>query len=639
MKRSAIIGLTIFAAIAVPTALAVAQQQAVTTYHYDSQRTGWNYNETTLTPTNVGPTSFGVLFQIGLDDQVDAQPLVVPNQQITAGLTPGTYQVVYVATESNTIYAINAANGAMLLSRNLGTPVPMPLGCPSGAGPNVGINSTPVIDVTGQTLYVIAYTLMSGTPTYQLFALNLKDLTSRTPPVTVAASHTLSNGTTTYNFNAQYEHQRPALLGVLGIIYAGFGSFCDSFPGQSRGWLLGWQASTLAPLPANRLTDTLPQTPANNFFFSSIWMSGYGIAADPTGNLFFSTGNSGPGTYDGVRNIQESVAKVDPTLVNLLSIFTPSNENLLDQNDGDLSSGGVLVVPTQPGPFPNLAVAAGKEGTMYLLNRDSLGGFTSGGPDKVLDKKTIQPCWCGLSYFTGPDGVGRVVSSGGNGGTAQITVWKIQTSPTVAFVQEGAASPVVSGQDGGTITTVSSNGTQAGTAIIWATGRPTTVTPATVNLYAFAATPSSGKLTLLFSSPAGAWLNVTANADIVPVVANGQVYVASNKQLTIFGLGGGPFVGPAAAAAKPAALNTHEPPHEITGVLEHADRLVLTLRTRAGKIAQVNDSDALRTNQIGVLVPGNAYTVEGTTYDSTGALRAQSVGRAKASPAIWPPDR
>ena len=406
MKRSAIIGLTIFASIAVPTAPAVAQQRAVATYHYDSQRTGWNYNETTLTPTNVGPTSFGVLFQIGLDDQVDAQPLVVPNQQIIAGLTPGTYQVVYVATESNTIYAINAANGAVLLSRNLGTPVPMPLGCPSGAGPNVGINSTPVIDVTGQTSYVIAYTLMSGTPTYQLFALNLKDLTSRTPPVTVAASHTLSNGTTTYYFNAQYEHQRPALLGVSGIIYAGFGSFCDSFPGQSRGWLLGWQASTLAPLPANRLTDTLPQTPANNFFFSSIWMSGYGIAADPTENLFFSTGNSGPGTYDGVRNIQESVAKVDPTLVNLLSIFTPSNENLLDQNDGDLSSGGVLVVPTQPGPFPNLAVAAGKEGTMYLLNRDSLGGFTSGGPDKVLDKKRYSLAGAGCPISPAQTGSG-----------------------------------------------------------------------------------------------------------------------------------------------------------------------------------------------------------------------------------------
>jgi hypothetical protein len=126
----------------------------------------------------------------------------------------------------------------VLLSRNLGTPVPMPLGCTAN-GPNVGINSTPVINVAAQTLYVVAYTLISGVLTYQVFGLNLKDLTNNIPPVTVAASHTLSDGVTTFNFNAQYEHQRPALLGSSGIIYAGFGSFCDSFPGQSRGWLVG----------------------------------------------------------------------------------------------------------------------------------------------------------------------------------------------------------------------------------------------------------------------------------------------------------------------------------------------------------------------------------------------------------------
>jgi hypothetical protein len=123
------------------------------------------------------------------------------------------------------------------------------------------------------------------------------------------------------------------------------------------------------------------------------------------------------------------------------------------------------------------------------------------------------------------------------------------------------------------------------------------------------------------------------------VVANGRVFVASYKQLTIFGLGGGPFVPPAAAAAKPAALNAHVPPHEITGVLEHAEGVVLTLRTRAGQIARVDDSDSLRSEKIGVLVQGNAYTAQGTTYDSTGALRAEAIGRAKPSPAIWPPDR
>jgi hypothetical protein len=642
MNRSAIMGLTVFCALAFPTAPAVAQQQVVPTYHYDSQRTGWNPHETTLTPANVGPTSFGVLFQIGLDAQVDAQPLVIPNQQITAGKTPGTYQVVYVATEGNTIYAINAANGAVLLSRNLGTPVPTPLGCAGTIGPNVGINSTPVIDVPGQKLYVVAYTLTSGHPAYQVFALGLRDLTDKIPPVTVAASHTLSDGTT-YNFLAQYEHQRPALLASSGIIYAGFGSFCDSSADVTRGWLLGWHADTLVPLAANRLTDTLATSPGS-FFLSSIWMSGYGIAAVPaSGNLFFSTANSDPtqDTYDGKNNIQESVVTVDPQLVNRLDIFTPFNVFSLDQTDGDLSSGGVLVVPPQPGPFPNLAVAAGKFGTMYLLNRASLGGFTPGGPDKVLDEKTIGSCWCGPSFFYGPDGVGRVVSSGGSTTTAnsaQLTVWEIQTSPTVAFVQEGAAAPVASGQDGGTFTTVSSNGTQAGTAIIWATGRPTTVSPAAVNLYAFAATPSRGTLPLLFSSQAGAWGNVTADADIVPVVANGRVFVASNQELTIFGLGGGPFGTRAETAAKPAALNAHAPPHAITGVLEHADGPVLTLRTRAGTLARVDDSDALRTKQIGVLVQGNAYTVQGT-YDSSGALHALTVGRAKASPAIWPPDR
>ena len=289
--------------------------------------------------------------QVALDDQVDAQPLVVPNQQITAGLTPGTYQVVYVATEANTVYAINAANGAVLHSRKLGDPVPKPPGCASTIVPHVGISSTPVIDVAANALYVVAYTLMSGTtPTYKVFALNLNDLKDKIAPRTVAASHTLSDGTTIYNFDAAVQRQRPALLAASSNIYAGFGSFCDAKASLSRGWLLGWQASTLAPLAANQLTDTLA---TGSFFLSAIWMSGYGIAAAPNGNLIFTTGNSAQGTYDGVRNIQESVVKVDPQLVNLLDLFTPSIEDLLDKLDGDLSSGGVLLLPPQPGRFPN----------------------------------------------------------------------------------------------------------------------------------------------------------------------------------------------------------------------------------------------------------------------------------------------
>ena len=574
----------------------------------------------------------------------NAQPLVVPNEQVSAGIytvgPTGTYQVVYVVTENNTIYGIRASDGTVLLKRNFGTPVPLIPLC-ANSGPNQGILSTPVIDFAAKALFVIAYTLQSGNPTYQLFALNLNDLTDKTPPVTVAASHTLSDGKTIYNFNATYAHQRPGLLLSSGNIYAGFGSFCDTNHSLSRGWLLGWQESTLAPLAANRLNDTFA---TGGFYLTSIWMSGYGIAADPSGNLFFATGNSAQGTYDGIRNIQESVVNVDSQLVNLLGIFTPANENLLDKTDGDLASGGVLLMPAQPGPFPNLAVAAGKQGMMYLLNRASLGGFTAGGPDKALDEEPIGACWCGPSFFTGPDGVGRVVSSGGSGigdnpsSLVQIGVWKVQTSPTVKLVAEGAALPVASGMDGGTFTSVSSNGTQAGSAIIWATGRPTDSKRNALNLYAFAATPSSGTLPLLYSSQAGTWRSSGANAQTVPVVANGLVFVAGYKTLTIFGLGGGPFVPPA-AAAEPAALNAHAPPHEITGVLEHAEGAVLTLRARAGKIVRVDDSDALRSEKIGVLVQGNAYTAQGTTYDSTGALLAQTVTRAKPSPAIWPPDR
>src|SRR5208337_3683805 len=262
---------------------------AVTTYHYDNLRTGWNQHETTLTASSF-PGNFGILQTVTLDDQVDAQPLIIPGLAIAGG----THDVVYVATESNTIYAIDASSGAILLSRNLGDPVPTPLGC-NNNGPNVGINGTPVINLATQTLYVIAYVNSEngGPPTYQLHALNLSSLADQPySPVTVTASHTLTNGSI-YTFNATYQRQRPALLLNNGInsnntIYAAFGSFCDYSGNNSRGWLLGWNANTLAPLPTNHLDDSQATSP-NNFFLSSIWMSGWGIAS--TGpHLYFSTG-------------------------------------------------------------------------------------------------------------------------------------------------------------------------------------------------------------------------------------------------------------------------------------------------------------------------------------------------------------
>src|ERR1700685_149093 len=509
------------------SALVATGQTPVTTYHYDNYRTGWNSAETTLTPTNVASSAFGLLHTVALDDQVDNQPLLVPAVNITAGTQQGTHDVVYVATENNSIYAIDQHSGAILLNPNFGKPVRFPIGCNNNV-PNVGINSTPVIDLSSNTLYVVIYTQDTTGPTYRIHALDLGSLTDKVTPQVVSASHTLTNGTT-YNFNATYQRQRPGLLLLNGSVYAGFGSFCDLGANISRGWLLGWSTGTLTPAPANQLLDLQPTSP-NTFFLSSIWMSGYALSADDSGNILFVTGNSDYSgtTYDGVSNIQESVGKVSPNMLSVLSLLTPSNQALLDQSDGDFGSGAVMVLPDQTGSIPHLAVAAGKAGTMFLMNADNLGGYSTTG-NKVLGQYSVGGCWCGPSYFVDSDGTPRVVSSGGQ----QVKSWKLTTSPRPGLKLASTSTPVADGQDPGFFTAVSSNGTT--NPIIWAISRPLSKTEPKISLYAF--NPDAGtKMTQLFKAFAGAWPNYGGNANLVPVVANGQVYVASYKQLQIFGL-------------------------------------------------------------------------------------------------------
>jgi hypothetical protein len=504
-----------------------AAQTAVTTYHYDNYRTGWNSSETVLTPANVNSSSFGLLLSVKLDDQVDAQPLLVPGVNITAGNNQGTHDVVYVVTGNDTVYAIDANAGTVLLSQSMEKPVKEPLGC-NNNGPNVGITSTPVIDTSANTLYLIAYTQDSTGPAYRLHALDLGSLTDKLSPQIVTGSHMLTDGSS-FVFNATYQRQRPSLLEANGNIYAGFGSFCDFAPGVSRGWLLGWSASTLAPLSANQMFDTQATSP-DTFFLSSIWMSGYGLAADDSGNVVFVTGNSDYSgtTYDGFTNIQESVIKVSSDLSAVVDLFTPSNWSSLDQGDVDFGSGGAMVLPDQPGSFPHLAVAAGKDGHMYFMNEDNLGGYSTT-KNNVLGTYFIGGCWCGPSYFVDPsDGLARVVSSGGN----TVEVWKLQTSPTKLT---GVASATISsGQSGGFFTSVSSNGKAS--PIIWALSRPLSQQSYNIWLYAFNPDSGGSKMTLLFKSRAGPWPNQGGDSNQVPVVANGKVYVASNKQLQIFGL-------------------------------------------------------------------------------------------------------
>lgn len=505
--------------------------QAITTYHVDNNRTGWNSHETVLTPANVGTSSFAMLHSVMLNDQVDAQPLFGPAVNITAGTSQGVHDVVYVATEGNTVYAIDAKSGAVLLSPNFGAPVVRPLNCGNN-GPNVGINSTPVIDLSSNTLYVMIYTQDSTGPAYRIHSLDLGSLTDKVTPQLVVASHLLLDGTT-FNFNATYQRQRPALLLANGNVYAGFGSFCDFFPDLSRGWVLGWSTGTLTPMTSNQILDTQVTSP-DTYFLSSIWMSGYGLAADDAGNVLFVTGNSDfdGTTYDGVSNIQESVVKVSPDLSTVLDVFTPSNQASLDAIDQDFGAGGVLVLPDQPGSTPHLAVAAGKAGSMYLMNEDALGGYSTTA-NKVLGTYSIGQCWCGESYFVDPsDGLGRVVTSGGH----SALVYKVQTAsvPTLTKVSQSPAL-VATVQNPGFFTSISSNGTTS--PIIWALSRPTSGAGSPLYLYAFnPKSVTNGTMKQLARIVGGQWPNRGGNANLVPVVANGQVFVASHNQLRIFGI-------------------------------------------------------------------------------------------------------
>jgi len=605
---------------------------AITTYHYDNLRTGWNDHEATLKYANVTSSSFGLLHTVSLDDQVDAQPLLVPNVTTTRGSKSGSaHDVVYVATENNSIYAIDSLSGIVLFQTNLGVPVPSPLGC-NNNGPNVGIDGTPVIDRAAGVMYVIAYTLESQVPTYRIHELSLADLSDVTPSVVVAASHELTNSTT-YTFNATYQRQRPGLLEANGNVYAAFGSFCDFSASQSRGWVLGWQAGSLTPLAANRLNDTLATSP-DNFFLSAVWMSGFGVAADPTGNVYFVTGNSdySGNTYTGTTNVQESVVKVSADLTQMLSIFTPSNVGMLDEYDADLGSGGVMLLPiTSSTP---LAAAAGKTGTMFLLDQNSLGGYVPSGPNNDLAEVSVGGCWCGPSYYAVKKTEQRIVASGGN----SVTLWKVKSKPKVRLTLMGSAA-LPTGQDPGFFTSVSSN-KKGRNAIIWALTRPQSV-PGPMTLVALAAESEHGRsqLTTLYQAAAGYWAAPNGNSNVVPVVANGKVYIASYQQLEIFGLGGSAAAAATGrvipATAYRGAIKT---PNEVTGTLVTSAGSEIILRTRGGKLVRVDVAAALKNERSEDLIVGRPFDVRGT-YDAEGVMHAAIVIRAKPSPSTWPLDR
>lgn len=592
----------------------------VTTYHNDNFRTGWNANETTLTQSNVAGGSFKLLQTVTLDEQVDAQPLVVPNVVINGQQ----YTVVYVATENNSVYAIDTATGQVLLKSNLGTPVyytNLPGQC-SNNGPNVGISSTPVIDPSSGLLYLVAYTWESNAPVYRIHALSITTLKDAVTPVEIAASGTLSNGRA-YNFNPMVSRQRAALLLANGTVYAGFASFCDMDASKSRGWVLGWQAGTLGPIASNELTNKRAHS-TNNYFLTPIWMSGYGLAANPAGSVYFVTGNSdySGDSYNKVTNIAESAAQMSSDLSTLLSLFTPSDHASLDMSDTDFGAGGLMLLPPQPGLHPDIAVAAGKDGNMYMLDADALG--------KEWGVYAIGKCWCGPSYFQGSDGHGRVVTSGGY----HVEVWTVKGKRRPKLMEQYEANGIPGGQAPGFFTSVSSNGTASGSAVIWAVGRPQSTNDTGINLYAYNA--DTGQL--LFQAVAGQWPNLDGDSNTVPVVANGRVYVASDEMLSIFGLGTGK--GASFPKIRVADMLVPLAPgrHEIYAVLRSRNGARILATRRNGEVQRIDATKAMRADQFAVPSPGHALIVRGT-YTQAGVLEADTLLHAKDNKALWPADR
>jgi hypothetical protein len=359
-------------ALILPAGSATAAPTGVLTEHNDNARTGLYADERTLTPANVNVRQFGKLFSLPVDGYVYAQPLVMAGVPIP---DRGRHNVLFVATEHNSVYAFDAddnagANAAPLWHVNLGPAVPQPDVISNDLVPEVGITGTPVIDPRSGTLYVVAKTREEGTWYQHLHALDVTTGAERpNSPVLITASVPGSgdgnDGHGGVPFQPLREHQRGGLCLSHGTVYVSWASHGDH--GPYHGWLIGYDATTL--LQTMAFNDT-PDDSAGG-----IWMSGMGPAADRDGNIYVSTGNGGFNANSaGGRNYGDSVLKIAPD-GRVAGYFTPFNQANLNASDNDLGSGGVMLLPARHDDPRRLLVTAGKEGRVYLIDRDDPGGY------------------------------------------------------------------------------------------------------------------------------------------------------------------------------------------------------------------------------------------------------------------------
>jgi hypothetical protein len=366
-----------------------------------------NSSETLLTPSNVTKAGFGKLFTLRADGYVVGHPLYVPGLNVSG---KGVHNVVFVATMHDSVYAFDAdnasgANASPLWMTSLlsysppgATPAPISVvGCGTEtAWTEVGVISTPVIDPQSNTIYVVAETYESSKLVHRLHALDITTGAEKFgSPVTIAATFTSSAGTST--FLSAKQINRPGLLLVNGHVYIGFGS--NGCNNGNQGWVLSYNASSL------QQEGTFSTEPGA--FYASIWQKGAGLSSDAPGNIYAETGEGAfaPGTNFGVSVLKLSQ---NGTSLGVADWFTPFNWQFLNQNDLDLSD-GVLILPDQPGLHPHELIAMGKEGRVYVLDRDNMGQFCStctAGDTQIVQEALLAPrsgtpiLWNNKVYFT-----------------------------------------------------------------------------------------------------------------------------------------------------------------------------------------------------------------------------------------------
>jgi hypothetical protein len=536
---------------AVVAALALAFLPAITlalpsvradevTVSQNDLRTSWDSHEPALTQSALSGGRFGQLFSTAVNGQVYAQPLVVGS-------------TVIVATENDWVYGLNSATGAVNWSLSLGTPWNTSAVC-GDLTPDVGVTSTPVYNPATGTVYLVAATMAGSAPQYHLYGIS-PQTGAITTQVAIGGSPSNDSSIT---FNPAQQWQRTGLLLMNGWVYAGFASHCDNTPYD--GFVAGVNVSTQATTLWSDETGVTDNQ-------AGIWQGGGGLMSDGPGRIFFVSGNGvspapGPGTAPPGQ-LAESVVRLAVQSNGSLAaqdFFSPTLAPLLDAADLDFGAGGPVALPFGTSTYPDMMVAAGKSGSIYLLNRNNLGGREQGllGTDAALrviccvagewghpaafaDTPTLTSSNTAAAndflYYVGNTDYLREMKWGYSTGGVPV----LNTVATSSF-QFGytSGSPVVT-----------SNGTSPSSAIVWAVGA-TGSTGAGGTLYAFSAVPASTctsltpcTLTPLWSAPIG-----TASKFTTPATDSGHVYVGT-RDGHVLGFG---ITAPAAASLTGAKL-------------------------------------------------------------------------------------